>query len=71
MDMSGEAVHLESIKNFFNYFVLLGNEGEGVRVFFDNYIQKCFSLPMHENAESLNVAVTGAVMGYLLWGNLS
>jgi TrmH family RNA methyltransferase len=70
MDMGGEAVSVSTVKRLQDYFVLLGNEGSGVRKELDVFINKNISLPMAEKAESLNVSVAGSVMGYLLWGSL-
>lgn len=70
MDMNSELVSLSGAKELNNYFVLLGNEGNGVRKEFDIFVNKKISLPMSKKTESLNVAIAGSVMGYLLWGNL-
>jgi TrmH family RNA methyltransferase len=70
MDMKSDLVSFSSLKELNNYFVLLGNEGSGVRKEFDFFVNKKISLPMAEKAESLNVAIAGSVMGYLLWGSL-
>jgi RNA methyltransferase, TrmH family len=45
-------------------FLLIGNEGKGIRKSLEPYIQKRISIPPKGNAESLNAAVA---TGILLW----
>lgn len=70
MTMNAEVVSLKTVESLKDYFVLLGNEGSGVRKEFDIFVKKAISLPMSDKVESLNVSVAGSVMGYLMWGNL-
>ena len=46
--------------------LLLGNEGNGVSQFAKTNCHSVVSLPMKNNLESLNVAVAGSVLMYLL-----
>ena len=46
--------------------LVLGNEGNGLSNFAKQNATSCVSLPMQNNLESLNVAVAGSVLMYLL-----
>lgn len=70
MEMKSESVSLSMITDLQEYFVLLGNEGNGVREEFTIFVKRSISLPMTEKVESLNVSVAGSLMGYLLWGKM-
>jgi TrmH family RNA methyltransferase len=71
MSMDGEAMLLKNIDALRKYFILLGNEGCGIREEFNVFINKNLSLPMSDKVESLNVAIAGSIMGYLMWGNIA
>ena len=63
-DMGGESVFESDIKP--PYSIVIGNEANGVSDFFRAAADKIVSIPMDEKAESLNAAVSFAVIGYTL-----
>ena len=70
MDMKAQALSFQMIPELKKYFILLGNEGNGIKSAFEIFITKNISLPMADKAESLNVSAAGSVAGYLMWGKL-
>ena len=64
-DMFGENIfNLKQKPKVFG--LILGNEGNGVRSEVKNLASKTISIPMQNNVESLNVAVSMAVIAYNL-----
>jgi TrmH family RNA methyltransferase len=49
--------------------IILGNEGKGLSSYITNSDCFFYRIPMATAAESLNVAVAGSLMGYLLWSD--
>lgn len=68
MDMKGELMIIEDRKKWDSYFVVLGNEGQGISREISDCIDTFCSLPMASYVESLNVSIVAGVMGYVLWG---
>ncbi len=66
-DMSGENVF--SAKTAERHFLVFGNEGQGVSEEWRKHSAKTLRLPMENDLESLNVAVSASVMMYILWKN--
>ncbi|SFP94830.1 TrmH family RNA methyltransferase [Parafilimonas terrae] len=62
--LDGEAV--SAIKKTEECFVIIGNEGKGIRENIQPYIQKKISIPKIGNAESLNAAVATGIILYSL-----
>lgn len=65
-DMNGEDVFTASVPS--PYAIVVGNEANGVSEFFRLCAKKVVSIPMEPNVESLNAAVSLAVIGYALRG---
>ena len=63
-DMDGESVFESDIRS--PYAIVIGNEANGVSDFFRAAADRIVSIPMNEKAESLNAAVSFAVIGYTL-----
>ena len=64
-DMNGEDVF--STKFDHKYGLILGNEGKGVSKILSKLCTKTIALPMENCVESLNVAVSGAVIMYQIY----
>jgi TrmH family RNA methyltransferase len=62
--LDGEAIR--NIKDIYECFVVIGNEGKGIRQNIQSYIQKKISIPKIGNAESLNAAVATGIILYTL-----
>ena len=63
--MNGEDV--SQIKRLDKHFgLVLGSEAFGVEKEIANYCYKKISLPMENDVESLNVAIAGGILMYLL-----
>ena len=64
-NMNGENLFtLEKPKTKFG--LILGNEGQGVSSDVENFATKIISIPMQNNVESLNVAVSSGIICYYL-----
>ncbi len=63
-DMDGQNVFSSSIDE--PYAIVIGNEANGVSDFFRRHADKTISIPMSQNIESLNAAVSFAVIAYTL-----
>lgn len=64
-DMNGENLY-EIEKPNKKFGIILGNEGNGVSDVVKNYATKIISIPMQNNVESLNVAVSMGIISYYL-----
>lgn len=62
--LDGEAI--SAIKKTEECFVIIGNEGKGIRENIQPYIQKKIAVPKIGNAESLNAAVAAGIVLYSL-----
>jgi TrmH family RNA methyltransferase len=71
LSLDGEPFKLKEVPALSEHFIVLGNEGSGIRGEYSLTIKKKVLLPMAEKAESLNVSVAGSVMGYLIWAKLA
>ena len=72
-DMNGENIFKTEFNKEKPIGLVMGNEGQGVSALISNICNKTISLPMEKNVESLNVAVSGAVIMYQIYaktGNL-
>ena len=65
-DMAGENIFKTEI-NTKNFALVIGNEGQGVSVFFKQN-GRVLSLPMKPLMESLNAGVSASVLMYALLG---
>ncbi len=63
-DMHGEDLFDCSVKG--DHAVVIGNEANGVSEYFKDIADKTVAIPMRENIESLNAAVSFAVIAYTL-----
>jgi len=61
-DLNGENVKNISLPKNKNIGVILGNEGNGISETAKKYVKKEVTIPMQNNVESLNVAVSGSVI---------
>lgn len=66
LDMGGIAINSKISQIYCDFCLVLGNEGRGVSSFWKKGFLK-ISLPMDKRVESLNVAVVGSIIGYLVW----
>ena len=66
-DMHGENVFSAKTKE--RHLLVFGNEGQGVGTEWRRHSVKTLRLPMENDLESLNVAVSASVMMYILWKN--
>ncbi len=64
-DMNGENVFETKFDK--KYGLILGNEGKGVSKILSSLCTKTVALPMEDGVESLNVAVSGAVIMYQIY----
>lgn len=63
-DMNGDSIFNCQVKG--KCGIILGNEGNGISNELRKIATKLVSIPMNNNLESLNVAVSGAIIMYLL-----
>lgn len=62
-DMEGENIY--NIKHYdANVGIVMGNEGKGVRPEIEKLCSKTIKIPMLNNLESINVAVSGSIIMY-------
>lgn len=64
-DMDGENI-FNMKKSNLKFGLVLGNEGNGVSEMVKNFATKTLSIPMQNNVESLNVAVSSGIILYFL-----
>jgi 23S rRNA (guanosine2251-2'-O)-methyltransferase len=60
--------NIKNIEDNKNICLLLGNEGKGIRRMVKNNCDDLCCIKMHNNVESLNVSVAGAIAIHWLWG---
>jgi len=65
-DMNGENLFFSNIKE--PYAIVIGNEANGVSEYFKQKSERIISIPMSDKIESLNAAVSFAVIAYTLQG---
>lgn len=66
-DMNGTNVFKTSLEKISG--VALGNEGQGVSDLVSSVCSKTLSIPMEKGVESLNVAVSGAIIMYQIYNS--
>lgn len=64
-DMNGETIS-DIHKNFVNFAIVIGNEGNGVSDTLIDLSDKVVSIPMDNGVESLNASVCAGILMYLL-----
>jgi TrmH family RNA methyltransferase len=68
LDIDGVPISFSHVGRYTNSFFVLGNEGAGIHQYWKDCGCLCVSLEMAPVVESLNVAVAGSIVGYVMWG---
>jgi len=63
-DMNGENVYTHNFEN--NCGIVIGNEGKGVSLEIEQVCSKTIKIPMMNNLESLNAAISGSIIMYTI-----